>query len=172
MKTKMHPILVQRSDTIIATLFAGICAASTGFIAAFLSLKFYLGIIIHEDTTAMQSHLWLFYVSATAAALLVGLFMWWRFAIKSGRYTMKQGARIGFATSIIAHPITWLFATLITYFSGLPLLGIKISGAGDILLITIVASYQSLLYVGWLTALIGSIVGALFMRAQRTDERT
>jgi hypothetical protein len=170
MKMKRHPISVQRSDTVLSILFTGICAASTGFLAAFLALNFYFKIVIHENNIAIPN-IWQFYGAATLAALLTGSFMWWHFVTKPGQYTLKQGIMVGIITSIIAHPVAWLLAGLITYFGNVPFFtGFIINSPFDVLFVALFVSMFSLLYVGWLTALVGGIAGALFIRAQRADE--
>ncbi len=170
MKMKMRPIPIQRSDTILSALFTGICAASTGFLAAFLSLNFYFNIVIHRNS-AIIPNIGLFYGAATLAALLTGSFMWWYFVTKPGRHTLKQGIMVGVIASIIAHPVAWLLAGFITYLGNIPLFtGFVIRSLFDVLFVALFVSMFSLLYVGWLTALVGGVAGALFIRAQHADE--
>jgi hypothetical protein len=165
-------ILVQQSDTLLSILFIGIGTASTGFLAALLSLNFYANVIIHRNNAFMPSNIGLLYIAASLASLMVGSSMWWYFITKSDSVTLKRGIIVGVMASAITHPVTWIFAELITYISSSPILtGFTLENPFDAVFTAFFISMFSLLFVGWLTALIGGIAGALFITMQRADEQ-
>ncbi|QBD80409.1 hypothetical protein EPA93_32335 [Ktedonosporobacter rubrisoli] len=105
-----------------------------------------------------------FLVASPLAGLLAGLPCWWLFIEHSKHVIIGRGVAVGVLSSLIAHPLVW---TLVALFS--PILG----GAwGDTALepniqYVLVYSLMSLVYIGWLTATVGGVAGALLVQLRR-----
>ena len=101
-----------------------------------------------------------FLVIAPPAALLVGLPAWWLYVIQAENITIKRGIIVGCLSSIAAHPVMWM---LVSVSDSLKLNPGLFSNVGMLLPIILV----SLLYVGWITTIVGGIAGALLIYLQR-----
>lgn len=109
------------------------------------------------------------YASALAA-FLTGTLVWWILVDRSGSTSIWKGALAGGLTGLLAHPLAWYVGIILNYFSGTksslgdepmnPLTGLW--GA-------LVFSLFSWLVVGWLTVLVGGLVGTLIAFARRTS---
>jgi hypothetical protein len=115
-----------------------------------------------EIITFVQS--WLpFLIAAPMAGLLVGLPCWWRFVILAQSATIKRGILVGCLGSIVAHPVMW---TCIEICAILQFTSIVGSNTSSDLGIVFLYSAVSLLYVGWITTIIGGITGILLICLQ------
>jgi hypothetical protein len=101
-------------------------------------------------------------VSATLAALVVGLPTWYWCIVLPRRATQKRGVAVGAIGSIVAYPVMWMFTGLLD--------AKDVFGAGDVVSwISFILGWTFVgwLYLGWLTTLIGAEVGWLLVSLQR-----
>jgi hypothetical protein len=109
-------------------------------------------------------------VAAVLAAGLIGPLGWWLCCLRPQRFTVCQGSTIGVVGSVIAHPLTWFLGYLWVHLSGMRTAGVgnlvypPLADLGDYLVYTILG----LVLVGWLTALLGGILGGGFTWAFRS----
>jgi hypothetical protein len=76
---------------------------------------------------------------------------------------------VGLLGSVVAHPLTWYLVNLLAYLTGMPTDGMGILVMNPLLGLfgCLVLAPFSLLYVGWLTALLGGMMGGGFTLAYR-----
>jgi hypothetical protein len=101
-------------------------------------------------------------VSATLAALVVGVPTWYWGIVLSRRATLRRGVAVGAIGSLVAHPLMWMFTCLIDRKD--------VFGAVDVMSwiqFTLGWTLVGWLYAGWLTTLIGAEVGRLLVSLQR-----
>jgi hypothetical protein len=102
------------------------------------------------------------YLGAALAALLAGLFFWWLFVLRPRRLTFDRGAWAGVVSSLVVHPLAWLFALGVPVLTG----GTTPWGlppAPSVLTVLMYAggfALYSLILTGWFTALVGGLAGA------------
>lgn len=141
----IEQIMSNRRFAILGTLSViGIVAACLAFMASFI-------------IASLITSLWPFPFFAGLSALLLGPYLWWYSIMKPRRLTVKQGIRVGVLGGLIAHPLAWLLAVL-------P--GVQTAHFEYYLGAALYSSLASLILVGWLTALIGGLAGAVAAKLQ------
>lgn len=153
----------ERGSAAILGPLAGVEVVSiaAGLLAAYLSLIF-VGAQGMRMSPADTRDI---YIGVAVASAVVGL-LYWR-ALTSDEYVLTLGAGIllGVGCSLLAHPLTWLLALLINGLTGNPsgFLGTTWQGQSPAPVIELVGSVffsiYSLIYVGWITSIVGGIVG-------------
>lgn len=94
---------------------------------------------------------------AAAAAFVVGTLLWllcWSWPLNR-----RRGALVGALTGVLAHPLCWFFASL-----SLPVTApqpLRWGTVAEGFWSCILLSWVSLSLVGWLTATVGAIAGAI-----------
>ncbi len=99
------------------------------------------------------------------AGLLVGLPCWWLLIERPKRVTIGCGVVLGALSSVVAHPLMWMLLTMLS-----PILGEGWTIGSDLhqhIQYVILFSLIGLVYVGWITAVVGGVVGALLIRLRR-----
>jgi hypothetical protein len=149
-----------------AASLVGVEVASVvaGLAAAYLSLAFLSAI---EEFTASPSDLRSLYLGVVGACVLVGLPYWRALANAAQPLSVGRGALYGALCSALAHPLMWLFAFLINALTATPTVFIGLEWQPQfptplaVVYVAIFFPFYSLIYVGWITGLIGGCVGAL-----------
>lgn len=161
----MEPQRPRRSDVVFSLALVGIGAAGAGAGTAYLS--------VHLAVRMPPTDSWLLYVAAPLAALLIGPLFWWRFLLKPNRLTLQRGIAVGLLGSVVAHPLTWYLANLLAFLLGRPTGGMGVLVMNPLLDLVgcLVIAPFSLLYAGWLTALLGGVIGGSFTWAYRSCPR-
>ncbi|MBF6589305.1 MAG: hypothetical protein IVW57_02090 [Ktedonobacterales bacterium] len=140
-----------------------VASVVAGLAAAYLSLAFLSAIGFKASGSDLRD----LYLGVVGACVLVGLLDRRVLADASRPLSVGGGALFGVLCSALAHPLMWFFALLInaltadpTVFIGLewqrqfPIPFVVMYGA-------IFFPFYSLIYVGWITGLVGGCVGAL-----------
>jgi hypothetical protein len=102
------------------------------------------------------------YLGAALGALVAGLFCCWLLLLRPQRLTLRRGAWAGVVSSVVAHPLAWLFALGVPVLTG----GTTPWGlppAPSVLTVLLYAggyAVYSLILTGWFTALVGGCAGA------------
>lgn len=158
-------------------LFIGLGAVLASEIATILSLTFlfFLGSVAFM-LTGTSSGLIIYFVAAPLAGLLTGWFFWWLFILKPGHATIGRGVLLGVLSGVTAHPFMWAFASLSLGTVGHPFMPqlppalqwVYQSGIALRFVEILEFTVASLLYVGWITAVVGGVVGGLLIFFQRT----
>jgi hypothetical protein len=105
-----------------------------------------------------------FLVTPPFAGLLVSLPCWWLLIEKPKYATIRRGVVVGVLSSIIAHPLMW---TLVTALSPILGGGWAVSGLLQNIQRVVLFSLGGLIYVGWITAAVGGVAGALLIQLRR-----
>ena len=109
-----------------------------------------------------------FSLAAALASLLIGPLFWWLFIIRPRQLTLSRGIFVGCLSSFVAHPLTWFLALMpvsLGWMNTIPFLWIgHITLSEELQAIPSLSSY-SLLFVGWLTTLIGGMVGGVLAKS-------
>jgi hypothetical protein len=135
-------------DLWYSLLLVGGGAALAGLAAAILALQFY-GTRVAE-----------FYLAAPLAAALLGPYLWWRALIKPGRLSVRRGIGVGALGASLAHPVAWYMALVLAFLTGQQTVaGILVTNPMHDLLEPLFLAPFSLIYVGWITALVGGVAG-------------
>jgi hypothetical protein len=177
MKTVLQPEVSSLPPGKAMWMLIGIGAVLASEIATVLSLAFlFFWGPAPFILTGMSSGLVIYLVAAPLACLLAGWLIWWLFILRPRRATVRRGILFGALSSIVAHPLMWGFASLPLGIVGAPLMwefppplqwvnhfGMMIR-LGEILQF----SLGSLLYVGWITLVVGGAAGGLLISFQRT----
>jgi hypothetical protein len=159
----------KRSDVWYTLLLVGVVAALVSFVAAILALKsLYPGGAWQNWWATIPPDFTTFPLIASLASALLGPALWWRMIIKPGRLSVRRGIAVGALAGIIAHPIVWYAALALAYLTGRPTVATTILVTNPLqdLLSAIVLAIFSVLFVGWLTALIGGVVGGVIALLQ------
>lgn len=156
----------------------GIGAILASEIAAVLSLGF---LFLYGNPAAFwltgtSSGLFIYFVAAPLAGLLVGWFLWWLCIWRPGRATVRRGVLFGALSGIIAHPFVWTIASLSIGNVGHPFLWEFAPPFQWINQVWIVSriiqilhfSLLSLVAVGWITLVVGGLTGGLLVSFQKT----
>jgi hypothetical protein len=162
----MEPQRPARVDVAFSLVLVGLGAALAAAVSAYVG--------VHLAVPIPPADSWLFYLSAPIAALVIGPLFCWLFLLKPNRLGVRRGIVVGVVGSVVAHPLTWFLANLVAFLTGMPTGGMGILVMNpllDLLGCLVVAPF-SLLYVGWLTALLGGAMGGSFIWASRLCPRT
>lgn len=142
----------KRSDVWYSLLLVGGGAALAGLVAAVLALQFY--------GTSYGTWVAPFYLTAPLAAALLGPYLWWRAIIKPGRLSVRRGICVGVLGACLAHPLAWYFAMVLAFLMReQTVAGILVANPLQDLLTSLFLAPFSLIYVGWITALVGGVAG-------------
>ncbi|BCL80347.1 hypothetical protein ccbrp13_28120 [Ktedonobacteria bacterium brp13] len=124
--------------------------------------------------TGTSSGLLIYFGAAPLAGLLVGWLLWWLCIQRTGRTTVRRGVVFGALSGIIAHPIMWALASLSIGIVGQPFIRefsapFQWVNQGGWLRLTEILYFSllSLMYVGWITLLVGGIAGGLLIFFQQ-----
>lgn len=157
----------KRSDVWYSLLLVGGGAALAGLAAAILALQFY--------GTSYGTRVAVFYLAAPLAAALLGPYLWWRAIIKPDRLSVRRGIGVGVLGASLAHPLAWYLALVLAFLTGeQTVAGILVTNPLLDLLAPLFLAPFSLIYVGWITALVGGVAGgatALLQSAYGCSER-
>lgn len=147
----------KRSDVWYTLFLVGIVAALASFVAAILAIRVMYPVGAWQSWWAkIPPGLAAFPLIASLASAALGPALWWWMIIKSGRLSVRRGICVGALAGSIAHPIVWYVALVLAFLTGQPTVaGILVTNPLQDLLSAIVLALISLLFVGWLTALIG-----------------
>lgn len=159
----------KRSDVWYTLLLVGIFAAIASFVAAVLALKsLYPGGAWQNWWATIPPDFTTFPLIASLTSALLGPALWWRMIIKPGRLSVRRGIAVGALIGIIAHPVVWYVALALAYFTGRSTVAATILVTNPLqdLLSAVVLAMFSVLFVGWLTALIGGVVGGVISLLQ------
>src|SRR5579859_1709035 len=151
-------------------LLVGSVAALSAYVSSLLFLT--LG---SSNIEASLQGGWLLILASVFAAVINSVWVWWKLIIKPLHVTIGRGIGAGVLSSIIAHPLMWVFLFLFSYsFTGGYLLfgnnGSSLGQVQNLLQViggVLICSALSLLFVGWLTALVGGAGGAMLILMQR-----
>jgi hypothetical protein len=117
-----------------------------GFLAAFLIFN-----ILLDD--------WIMSVSAGVASFITSFFLWEYLVIRKKHVSVWRCAFVGILISAGAHPLTWY------------LTGVLVSINGEVtryltegIIAAMVLSIASLIVVGWLTGILGAIIGIIIFK--------
>ncbi len=170
----MTRLVPKRSASWSILCLVGINAALAGWAAALLALTFVSILPALDGIAGSRPDIVVFSLAAALSSLLIGPLFWWLFLIRPHRFTLRRGILVGSCGSLVAHPLTWLLAMVIGSLSGLnTLLGqplrelvpaMKDPNLIGEVLVSLFLSIYSLILVGWLTALVGGIVGGLLAK--------
>ena len=145
----------KRSDVWYSLLLVGGGAALAGLAAVILALQFY--------GTSYGTQVAVFYLAAPLAAALLGPCLWWWAIIKPDRLSVRRGIGTGVLGASLAHPLAWYIALVLAFFTreqtvaGLLVFN-PFNPLQDLLAPLFLAPF-SLIYVGWITALVGGVAG-------------
>lgn len=122
-------------------------------------------LIFHALGLGANSNLSILYLAAPVAALLVGIPAGFHFIVVPNCTTIRRGLLTGIVSSIIAHPVMWMFLWILALFTPQAIITLSLPN----LLLEILFS---LIYGGWATTPIGALAGLLFIVLQRALMRT
>jgi hypothetical protein len=140
-----------------------VASVVAGLAAAYLSLAF-LGAM---GFNASWSDLRALYLGVVVACAVVGLLYWRALAAASHPLSVWGGALFGVLCSALAHPLIWPIALLINELTADPTVFIGLEWQRQfpfpfaVAYAAIFFPFYSLIYVGWITGLVGGCVGAL-----------
>jgi hypothetical protein len=145
----------KRLDVWCSLLLVGVGAALAGLIAATFALRF-SGMPIEQ-----------FYLAAPLAAALLGPCLWWWMIIQPGRLSVRRGIGIGVLGASLAHPLAWYAALVLAFLTGeRTIASINVINPAQDLLSSLFLAWFSLIYVGWITALVGGAAGGVIALLQ------
>jgi hypothetical protein len=158
----MRRSLFGRSDLWYTLFVVGIVAALAGFGAAVLVLQ-----LLGPQGGWMRHAPLVIPLAAALASLLLGPSFWWRLISKPRALTVLRGISCGVLSSLVAHPLTWC---LVTAFYALTNTDHVATSLGVLLFVAGLLDFPlaSLISLGWFTALIGGVTGAILVVIQRT----
>jgi hypothetical protein len=155
----------KRSATWFTLFLVGISAALAGWVAALLAFTFVSIVgIVGVWPYFVELYVVEYSLPAALSSLLIGPLFWWLFIIQPRQLTLRRGILVGSLGSLVAHPLFWFLAMVIASLRGtkiVSVLGIKHLDLIGELLESLFLSMWSLLFVGWITALVGGVVGAV-----------
>lgn len=143
-------------DVRYSLLLVGAGAALAGLAATAVALRF-VGMPIAEFYAE-------FYLAAPMAAALLAPCLWWWAIIQPGRLSVRRGIGVGVLGACLAHPLAWYIALVLAFLTGARTMGgitggITVTNPAQDFFTSLILAGFSLLYVGWITALIGGIAG-------------
>jgi hypothetical protein len=144
---------------ILASEIAAICSIIVSFLPS------YIQNLARPPFLSFVGSLSPLLVTSPFAGLLVGLPCWWLLIERPKRATIRRGVVLGALSSIVAHPLMWTLLTMLS-----PILGggwTTGSGLLQNIQYVIFFSLMGLIYVGWITAAVGGVAGALLIRLRR-----
>jgi hypothetical protein len=105
-----------------------------------------------------------FYLAAPIAAALLGPCLWWWVIIRPDRLSVRRGIGVGALSACLAHPLAWYIALVLAFFMGERTLGgvtggVTVTNPAQDLGASLILAGFSLLYVGWITTLLGGAAG-------------
>jgi hypothetical protein len=153
----------KRSDIWYSLLLVGMGAALAGLTAATIASRFIdLWLSVQNGVVTILPSFTVFYVAAPLASALLGVCLWWWAIIKPGRLSVRRGIGVGVLGATLAHPLAWYLALVLGYLTGeTAVAGVLVNNPLlDIPGALILAPF-SLLWVGWITALVGGIAGGV-----------
>ncbi len=160
----MRASLFRRFDLWYTLFVVGSIAALAGFGTALLVFQL-LGLLGPQGGWMKHAAL-VIPLAAALASLLIGPAFWWHLISQPHAFTVRRGIICGALSSLVAHPLTWF---LVTMFYALTNTDQVASSLGVVLFVAglLDVPFWSLIYLGWFTALIGGVLGAMFVLIQR-----
>ena len=151
----------KRPTTWFTLSLVGVSAAFAGGAAALLALTFVLLMPFFKGITAYLSGIMVFSLAAALASLLIGPLFWWLFIIRPRQLTLSRGIVAGILGSLVAHPLTWFLVIVVASLGGNTILFLRVEHVTPIEILQAIPIYSvySMFYVGWLTTLVGGVVG-------------
>jgi len=145
----------KRLDVWYSLLLVGVGAALAALAAAALALRF----------SGMQ--IAAFYLAAPLASALLGPCLWWSAIIKPGRLSLRWGIGVGVLGASIAHPLAWYAVLFLAFLTGeRTVASIQVTNPVQDLISSLFLAWFSLIYVGWITALVGGVAGGVIALLQ------
>lgn len=156
----------KRSTTWFTLSLVGVSAAFAGWATALLALTFVLLMPFFKGIAAYPPGVVVFSLAAALASLLVGPLFWWLLIMRPRQLTLSRGIFVGSLGSLVAHPLTWFLVLVVASLGGNTILFLKVEHVApiEILLAIPIYSVYSLFYVGWLTTLVGGVVGGILAK--------
>lgn len=151
--------MMRHVPTVLMLLCVGIIAILAALLATVLSFAV-LG-SISDSLTA--NYVW-FYYAAALASLIIGPLLWCLSFLHQEQVSQARAIGVSMLTSLIAHPFTWLFALLLARLNsntGFIWMSMNEVTAYNPVVFILVFSFESILYLGWITTIVGGLFGAL-----------
>jgi hypothetical protein len=127
----------------------------SGFVLAYLIVS----------TRGRVGDWWPLVAASGLAAFAVSLLLWRLLCATSQPVSGRRGALAGALTGLFAHPVAWYLTLVWNYLFGqTSSLGDKAADPLDSLTGSLVMTFWSLLFAGWLTVAAGTVVGFLLTR--------
>ena len=140
-------------------VIAGVVASMAALITTFLSL----GILGAAPDSLSLNYRWL-YMGAALSAAFVGPLMWWLLYRRDQTASQGRGIAAGMIAALLCHPFVWASALLFSQALGVGnfmwLAKDQITAYHPLALVGLL-SLMSLLYMGWITVIIGGVGGWL-----------
>ena len=133
-----------------------------GLICALVGLGF--GIVVSLVFTSPEYNY--FWIPVVLSSFALGTLFWWMLPEHFPRRRVLLGVLAGILGSIVANIAIWLLTLLGIYLCGQAncesLVGKPPADIWEVLTATAVMSFFSIMIIGWLTSLVGGILGGLY----------
>ncbi len=101
-----------------------------------------------------------FYFGSAISTLLICPFFWQIYLRHKTEASSLGGCAIGITVSLIAHPLTWLFVIIWMAFGGNSIFGhLETRDLASALFSLYSLTLYGLVFVGWITTIVGGVVG-------------
>jgi len=133
-----------------------------GLVCALVGLGF--GIVFSLGFTSPGFNY--FWIPVVLSSFTFGTLFWWMLPERYSRRRVLLGVLAGILGSIVAHFTTWLLTWLGTYLCSQPdcvsVFGKPPANIWELLTATVLMGFISILVLGWLTSLVGGILGGFY----------
>lgn len=164
----MNFLRFNRSDVWYSLLLIGIAAALASFVAAILAIRLmYFGGEWQSWWAMLPPDYKPFPLFAGVTSAVLGPTLWWWIIIKPGRLSVRRGILVGALVGIVAHPVVWYEAFVSAHFTGQQtVISFQVTNPLEDLVTAMFLATFSVIFVGWLTALIGGVFGGVIALLQ------
>lgn len=159
----------RRSDVWYSLLLVGLVAGLAALVAAFGALRLF-GVDLRTVSwreVAPRGY-GAFVLAVALVAAMLGATLWWLAIIRPDRLSVRRGIGVGAFGGLLAHPLVWYAILVVAFLTGQPtVLGVfQVANPLVDLVAAAVLSVFSLVWAGWLTALLGGLTGGTIAALQ------
>ena len=165
----MPLIRSSRADVWYTLLLVGISAACAGLLAAVCAVQFAVaGVQVETWRVSQLDRYTAFLVAAPLVALVLGPPLWWWFIVKPGWLGVRRGVGVGVLGGLLAHPLVWYAVLVAAFLTGQPTVAgvLQVTNPFVDLFGAVALSAVTLIWVGWITALVGGLAGGMIALLQ------
>ncbi|MGE5333362.1 MAG: hypothetical protein ACM3N4_01560, partial [Nitrososphaerota archaeon] len=155
------------ADVWYTLLLVGCAAALASLFAAMLAIRLMWATTPPDFGATIPAGYSVLLIAAPLVSAVLAPLLWWRMIVRPGRLSVRRGIAVGALAAIIAHPVIWYVALVLAFLAGQrTVAGMLVNKPLQDVIAAVFLGAVSLIYTGWLTALVGGAIGGMIALLQ------